>query len=206
MAVITQSETFADYPRGVTFEQVWAALMENREQIRELKESQKESQKQLAESQKETDRQIKETSRQVGDLNNRFGEALEYVVAPNLEKKFNYYGFEFTRTFLNAKYIDENGEMITEADITLEDGDKVMIVEVKAKPKKEDISEHVDRMEKIRSYANKKGDKRKYFGAIAGMVMNEIEKKLALKTGFYVIEPSGETFNITAPGDSPREW
>jgi hypothetical protein len=38
------------------------------------------------------------------------------------------------------------------------------------------------------------------------MVFNE--KAFAMKNGFYVLEPSGETFTITEPnGDnSPREW
>jgi hypothetical protein len=38
--------------------------------------------------------------------------------------------------------------------------------------------------------------------------MSESEKIFALKNGFYVIEPSGETFTITAPEGvySVREW
>jgi hypothetical protein len=31
-------------------------------------------------------------------------------------------------------------------------------------------------------------------------------KKYALNQGFYVIEPSGETFNITPPNGQPKEW
>jgi len=83
-----------------------------------------------------------------------------------------------------------------------------MIVEVKSKPKTEDISEHIERMEKVRAHANIHNDKRKYLGAIAGMVFNENEKTFAMKNGFYVIEPSGDTFIITAPEGiySPREW
>ena len=63
-------------------------------------------------------------------------------------------------------------------------------------------------MEKVRSYVDKRGDKRKYLGAIAGMIFNENEKNFALKNGFYVVEPSGETFKITEPKDpyTPKEW
>jgi len=49
-------------------------------------------------------------------------------------------------------------------------------------------------------------DKRKYLGAIAGMVMSDSEKTFAFKNGFYVIEPSGETFNIISPSGKPKEW
>ena len=63
-------------------------------------------------------------------------------------------------------------------------------------------------MEKVRAHADYHNDKRKYLGAIAGMVFNENEKKFTMNNGFYIIEPSGDTFIITAPeGEySPREW
>jgi len=95
-----------------------------------------------------------------------------------------------------------------EVDITLENGDKVMIVEVKSKPTTEDITEHIERMRKVRAHADLHNDRRKYLGAVAGMVFNDNEKVFAMKCGFYVIEPSGETFTITAPeGEySPKEW
>jgi hypothetical protein len=63
-------------------------------------------------------------------------------------------------------------------------------------------------MEKLRRYADLHNDKRIYLGAIAGVVFNDSEKAYALKKGLYVIEPSGDTFNIIEPnGDyHPHEW
>jgi hypothetical protein len=63
-------------------------------------------------------------------------------------------------------------------------------------------------MEKVKTHAGLRGDRRKYLGAVAGTIFNDNEKTFAMKNGFYVIEPSGETFTITAPqGEySPREW
>jgi len=64
-------QTQQTYPRGLDFEQVWAALMENREQL------------------KETDRIVKENARQqqktdseLGKLSKRMGEVVEFMVAP----------------------------------------------------------------------------------------------------------------------------
>jgi hypothetical protein len=54
-------------------------------------------------------------------------------------------------------------------------------------------------MEKVRRYANLHGDTRNYLGAVAGMVFNDNEKTFAMKKGFYVIEPSGESFIIIEP-------
>jgi hypothetical protein len=157
---------------------------------------------------KETDKQMKETDRKISKLGGRFGEMVEYMVMPNLLAKFDELGFDFEKAFHSTTIRDTKNNIITEVDVTLENGDKVMIVEVKTKPDIGDITEHLERMKKIRSYADLHNDKRKFLGAIAGMVINENVRNFALKNGFYLIEPSGETFIITEPeGDySPREW
>jgi hypothetical protein len=54
-------------------------------------------------------------------------------------------------------------------------------------------------MRKIRAHADLHGDTRKYLGAVAGIVMTDNEKTYAFKCGFYVIEPTGETFSISEP-------
>jgi len=81
-----------------------------------------------------------------------------------------------------------------------------MLVEVKTKLTTEDVKEHVERLENMRAYADLHGDKRIFLGAVAGVVMTPHVKKYALGRGFYVIEPSGETFNITPPSGKPKEW
>jgi len=81
-----------------------------------------------------------------------------------------------------------------------------MLVEVKTKLTTEDVKEHIERLEKMRAYADSHGDKRAFLGAVAGVVMTDNVKKYALDQGFYVIEPSGETFNITPPNGKPKEW
>ena len=43
-------------------------------------------------------------------------------------------------------------------------------------------------------------------GAVAGVVVEADEKEYALNNGFYLIEPSGETFSITPPYNKPKEW
>jgi hypothetical protein len=43
-------------------------------------------------------------------------------------------------------------------------------------------------------------------GAVAGVVMRDNVKEYILKQGFFLIEPSGETFNITPPDNKPKEW
>jgi hypothetical protein len=157
---------------------------------------------------KETDRRMKETDRRIGELTNRFGEMVEHMVVPNLLTKFNELGLPFTKAYPDAKIADREHGIFTEVDAFLENGDKVMIVEIKNKPQVGDIDDHVERMEKLRAYADLHDDKRKYLGAVAGVVFGESEKTYALKKGFYVIEPSGDTFKIIEPQGAyyPHEW
>ena len=67
---------------------------------------------------------------------------------PNIYTDFN------TGTPIGFLEARGSHNIITEIDITLENGDKVMIVEVKSKPSTEDITEHLERMEKVKTHAN----------------------------------------------------
>ena len=178
-----EATTIPNYARGATLEDVWAVL-------------------------RETAEQMKETDRRLGKLTNRLGEMVEYAVMPALLKEFRKFGYEFTQANPHSVISDRVNNIFMEIDITLENGDKVMIVEVKNKLTTDDITEHIDRMDKVRFRADLHGDKRTYLGAVAGIVMSESEKIFALKNGFYVVEPSGETFTVIAPEGiySPREW
>jgi hypothetical protein len=88
----------------------------------------------------------------------------------------------------------------------LENGDKAMLVEIKNKLTIERIDKHIDRLEKMRKYADLYGDKRTFLGAVAGVVVTDEARDYALNQGFYLIEPSGESFNITPPQAGPKEW
>jgi len=178
-----------------SFESVWAALQENAQGMKELKESQK-----------ETDRIVKENAKQIGKLGNRFGEMVEYMVVPNLREKFREFSLDFPQTNSGTVVSDYDNNIFLEIDVFLQNGDKAMLVEVKTKLITEDVKEHVKRLEKMRTYADLHGDKRTFLGAVAGVVVTPNVKKYALGQGFYVIEPSGETFYITPPNGKPKEW
>ena len=216
-------ETVQTQAEKPSFETVWATLQEiaamqrksaeeyeqqKKKSDEEYKRWKKERDEEFRRWKEENDRIIQNNARIVGKLGGRFGEMVEYMVVPNLLKKFRELGFVFDKAHQQTTIEDPENNIFTEVDITLENGDKVMIVEVKSKPSTEDILEHIERMRKVRTHADLHGDRRKFLGAIAGMVFNDNEKRFAMKNGFYVIEPSGETFIITAPeGDcSPKEW
>ena len=196
----------------LTFEKVWAALMENREQQKETDRIVKE----VAERQKKTDLQIEEaalqiekTAREIGNLGNSFGELAEHLVAPGIVDKFNDLGFDFDdispsgRAFKDPK----TRQFLAEVDIVLENSEMFIAIEVKSKLNIKDVNKHLAHMEVLRRIADSKKDNRKYLGAVAGAVMTNETRSYAYKSGFFVIEQSGETMKIDIPeGFTPREW
>jgi hypothetical protein len=181
---------------GLTFEKVWAALME-------LREYQKETDRQM----RETDRVIKETTRTVGNLGNKLGLVVEQLVLANIREKFNQLGFCFSRTVSNVIIEDFDRNIFTEVDAMLENEEYALAIEVKTQLNVSHVKEHAERMEKLRRHADGHGDRRKFLGAVAGAVTAENVRKYAQNQGFYVIRQSGDTVTVENPdGFKPREW
>jgi hypothetical protein len=178
-------QTQIDYPRGLTFEHVWAALMETKQILKEQSES---------------------VNNQIGALTNLFGDVTEAMIAPRICEKFEELGFNFPRANPNVRFNDRVNNISFEIDIMLENGDKAMLVEVKTKLTMERVNKNIERLEKMRKYANLHGDKRIFLGAVAGIVVTDEVKNYALNQGLYFIEYAGENFYITPPNGKPKEW
>ncbi|MDR0998057.1 MAG: hypothetical protein LBL70_03240 [Treponema sp.] len=215
--------------QGLTFEKVWAALMELREYqqetARQIKENSAETDRQIKEMSAETDRQIKEmsaetdrqmketdrvvkeTTRTVGNLGNKLGLVVEQLVLANIREKFNQLGFRFSRTVSNVIIEDFDRNIFTEIDAMLENGEYALAIEVKTQLNVSHVKEHAERMEKLRRHADGHRDRRKFLGAVAGAVTAESVRKYAQKQGFYVIQQSGDTVTVEIPeGFKPRQW
>jgi len=147
-----------------------------------------------------------ENAIQIGKLSKRMGEVIEYMIAPNLCEKFRELGLNFSKSNQNTVVSDRDNKISLEIDVFLENYSKAMLVEVKTKPTAEDVKDHIERLEKMRVYADLHGDKRTFLGAVAGAVITDNVKEYVLKQGFFAIEPSGETFNIIPPNGQPTEW
>jgi ribosome-associated translation inhibitor RaiA len=175
---------------GLTFEDVWAMFQET------------------ARRQEETDRQIKETHKQIGELGNKFGAVVEHMMIPNLKEKFNALGYEFGKVSTNVLIETKEEGTIAEIDIFLENGDCAMAVEVKSQPTTEGIRNQCKRMERLRKYSDKRNDKRKLYGAVAGAIFNSYARNYALKQGLYLIEQSGDTVRIIEPSgeNTAKAW
>ena len=187
----------------LTYEKVLEMFKETDRKMQETDRIVKETALQM----KETDRRMKETDKRIGDLGNRFGDLIEHMVAPNIKEKFNELGFTFERIYKNLEISNHTGNNFAEIDLVLENGDIVIVVEVKATAKVNDVNYLIKKMEILRRTADLKNDKRKYRGAIASAITSTAVRNYSHKKGFYVIEQTGDTVKITIPeGFVPREW
>jgi len=115
-------------------------------------------------------------------------------------------GLDFPEVSNDIKIKDKKSGISLQIDVYLQNNDAGMLVEVKADLSISDINAHIQRLEKMRKYADLRGDKRTFWGAVAGVVVKDDVRDYALTQGFYLVEPSGQTFNITPPHTKPKEW
>ena len=177
-------------------ETIWAILKEVAESqkdtdriVKEIGISQKDTDrivKETAQSIKETDLIVKEIGKNLGNFTNNFGDIVEHMIAPNLLEKFNDLGYEFQEASNEVKVRDKKNNLKFEIDVFLQNGDIAMLVEIKSKLLIGDINDHIERLEKMRKYADLRGDTRHFIGAVAGIVVEEKEREYALKNGFFL--------------------
>ena len=208
---------------GLDYGKVWAMFREVAErqaetarQMRETDRKMRETDRKMQETDRrmqETDRKMQETdrivrklSKNIGGLNNAFGKWAEDLVSAKLWEKFNGIGYRFTRG--GPMKFWEGGRTVAQVDMLLENGDYAMPVEIKSELGIWDVDVHIQRIETVREQLDKRGDRRKLVGAMAGMVVAEEVRKYAQGKGLYVLEQSGDMVEVAeAPeGFKAREW
>jgi hypothetical protein len=203
-------EAMREPEMGLTFEKVWAMFQETDRKMQETDRIVQETARQMRETDRkmqETDRKMQETDRKISKLGSKLGDLIEELIFPNILEKFNQLGYGFGRMASNVRYKDSCGEYVAEVDILLENGDVVLAVEVKTTLTDNDVRDHLRRMEKLRNYGDEHRDTRKLLGAVAGAIASREVKDFAVKSGFFVLEQSGDTIKISVPKNfKPREW
>jgi hypothetical protein len=193
-----------DAAKGMTFEDVWAAMLRTDARI---EESRKQTDARIEESHRKTEKIIADLSKRFGGLGNSLGELTEALFSPELWKKFNLLGYEFTGQSQNFKFV-EGKRVVAEADVFLQNGEYAMPVEVKTKLSVDFINDHLERIEVIRRYMDNHKDKRILIGAVAGGIVDEKTINYAQEKGLFVITQSGESVTIadTKATFTIREW
>jgi len=232
MAVTQRKEA----PQGLTLEKVWeyfyANVEENARRQEEAEKKREEDHKKWKEQaaedrqkwaelraesdrkQAETDRLVAETARlvkktckEMGGLGNTFGDVIEHLFSPGTRRLFRELGHQFDKVPLHGKKIKEGEKLLAEIDLLMENEETVAAVEVKARVRVKDVSDHANRLETLRGWLDRRRDHRKLIGAMAGAAFGEEERKAALEAGFYVMAQSGDTVLLDVPeGFQPRKW
>jgi chromosome segregation ATPase len=204
------------------FDSVWAMFQEIAERFRETDKKVQETEREVHETTKavrEFSREMKESGRRmdqskreldrrIGDLGNRFGELAEHLAAPSINEKFNALGFHFDAEWTGRMCIGKTeGQTLAEIDLLLENTKTMIAVEIKAKPLERHVDEHLERLEALRAWADRHGDRRKIQGALAGAILSPGVRQYTLKAGLYVIVQTRDTVVIDIPeGFVPRQW
>ncbi|GHV70484.1 hypothetical protein AGMMS49928_18450 [Spirochaetia bacterium] len=183
---------------GLSFEQVWAAIMKTEEQM----------QKTDARIDKMAEK-VDDVSKNVGGLNRSMGELIETLIAAGLWEKFDAYPYNFRRAYQRIYLFDETDRKLTDIDVLLTNAEYVMAVEVKRElDKKDDVDHHLKRMELIRKYPPAECVGKKLLGAMAGGTVDPDIQAYAHSVGFFVLELTGESVRLIEPPQKfePGQW
>jgi hypothetical protein len=204
---------------GLTFEHVWAALMEDREQQRKTEESLRkleEAHRKTEEAHRKTEEAINKmaakvdrVSENIGGVNRSMGELIEILIAARLWEKFDAYPYNFQRAYRRVELFDDNNRKRTDVDILLTNSEYVMAVEVKRDlHRKDEVDDHLKRMELIRQFPPNQCGGKKLLGAMAGGAVDTDVCAYAYSVGLFVLELTGDSVCLVSPpeGFAPRQW
>ena len=196
----------------LTAEIVFEMFRETRQMMREMSQEADRRFQETAAQMKETDRKIQETAKQikqtnkdVGSLSSRVGEIVENMVGGDIVGQFQALNIAIKSHSRNKTFGVRDTNESGEIDVFLENGDVVILIEVKTRLTDDDVRGHIEQLEKYRCYGD---DKRRILGAVAGAVVSDDVIKFAYRQGLYVIVQSGEAVEIVTPpvGFTAKEW
>ena len=137
----------------------------------------------------------KKLQQDLGRLGHSYGDQVEAMFV-NLGAKFNDKGYSFPKEAKVTTFRDKNRRVVAEVDRLLENGNVILAVEVKAKLKKDDIDDHMERLGKISKHIASLGDGRKVLGAVAGGIVPQNLLDYAQKKGLFVLVQNGEAIKL----------
>jgi Holliday junction resolvase-like predicted endonuclease len=165
----------------------------------------------LAEQQKKTELAVERTNKTVGNLRSNVGKVIEHMVRGHIEEKFQALGYrDIDKCYQNVEFA-QNTPNAGEIDLVLENGDVIILIEVKTRLQVPRVLKHIEKLGKYRRHVNSKKGKSenmRFIGAVAGAVVEDDAKDLAHENGMYVIVQSGKAVEIITPpeGFVAKEW
>ena len=194
----------------LTYAGILELFREGQREIKEMRRAMKESAAEFDRRMQEADRRMKKTDERIGELTGSMGKVIERMVAGhNIIKQFQALGYKIERCSRNITFGHNlpDGKQ-GEIDLFLEDGDIAIVIEVKTTLKAKNVGKLMEKLERFRSDADMKGDKRRFVGAVAGTVVEGDAIEIAHENGIFVIVQSGNAVEIlpTPEGFQAKEW
>jgi len=151
-----------------------------------------------------TEAALQELSQRMGRFSNRLGEFVEEMVAPAAGRLFTERGIPVHLISRNVK-ANRNGRA-AEYDIIVINGEHLVAVEVKSRPRIDHIDMHLQRLAALKEFMPDYRH-RKVLGAVAGMTWDDDVAHYAYRKGLFVLGQSGETVAILNDDKfQPKEW
>ena len=151
----------------------------------ELRASQRETDRQM----KDTDRQMKDTDQKIKALSGLFtsqwGKLVEALMRPGTVKLFQERGLLVNQMTERRTGRDRQGEKI-EVDMTLVNGNTIVVIEVKTTLKVEDVLWHLDKLRRFKE-AFKEYAEWNVQGGLAAIHFEEESDRYAFRKGLWVL-------------------
>jgi len=144
----------------------------------------------------------------VGYFGNSIGNIVELVLIPGIKKKINDFGHSFNSLSPRKQFYHANGKTYAEVDLFLENGEEVMVVEVKTQLSVKEVERQLKRLELLRKNEAGSLKGKIIYSAVAGLQIEEDAREMALGLGMYVVEMVEDTksVNVIKPSGKLGTW
>jgi len=145
----------------------------------------------------------------VGRFGNTTGYITEMIIVPGIRRQMDKHGHKFDSLSARKEFYRKDGTAFTETDLLLENGEEVMIVEIKTHLTKDDVDYQVKRLQKLRKREEEvKIAGKSLISAVAGLTIDEDARQQADELGMYVIKviESDKNIKVEAPSKGVGRW
>lgn len=184
-------EPLQNYEQPLNFDQVWKLFMETEKQFRETDKKFQETDKKF----QETDRRMKEIQAM---FTSQWGRLIETLVEGDLVKLLNERGINVVETSTRVKgnYQGKSYEF----DIIAQNGQEVVVVEVKTTLKPDDVKDFLDKLDHFKTWRKAYQDN-KVYGAMAFLQAHAGSEKMVMNKGLFAIRATGGSASIINSDD-----
>ena len=191
----------------ITYEQVLILFAETSKQLAKtdkqlaetgeyIKSIAEKTDSQLKSITEKTDSQLRLLAKQVAEVTDSLGRFAEEQVRPRILELFRAKGIELEETHPRVR-VEKEGKFLLEIDLLLVNTIYSVVVEVKNTLRQRDVDEHIERLKKLQETPSRTIKGTTMYGAVAGMIVTDEVEQYAIKKGFYVIKPKGDSVEIT---------